>query len=368
MRVHTKIVIDIATGKVLEDEFHEYEGSVAKCDRAAQAEAKDAFNTAQNTATDEGSKADSISANLTPFLTNEMLHPQGYSQPDLTAMLSASQAGAGGASDAITGDAADMAARTRNPSAFTSNLDEAARDRMKAAAGSSENIAAKNAGLKQEQMQEGAKGLGGEYGEDTDAMLKSMGMETGDVNALTDAGKSGWLQNTNETMLDLSKEAANWGSAVGSFAGCPVAGTLYKMHDGARMAVELLVAGDKLAGIDDEPQIIEEIERGPAPIIEVTTENGIRVRNSLTHAYALPRGGFVVASKALGKSIMTELGPSEVVSVEPAGEALVFNIITDGSHTYCADGIWALGVGDAERVVNMNAWARAGRMLAAGVK
>jgi len=38
--------------------------------------------------------------------------------------------------------------------------------------------------------------------------------------------------------------------------------------------------------------------------------------------------------------------------VRLAGKAKVFNVITNGSHTYRADGIWALGVGRAERVEN----------------
>jgi hypothetical protein len=41
----------------------------------------------------------------------------------------------------------------------------------------------------------------------------------------------------------------------------------------------------------------------------------------------------------------------------------VFNIITNGSHTYRADGLWSLGVGDAERHVGMNEWAMIGNEL-----
>jgi hypothetical protein len=74
----------------------------------------------------------------------------------------------------------------------------------------------------------------------------------------------------------------------------------------------------------------------------------------------LPKGGFTVAARSLGKTILTADGPSQVISVEPAGKAFVFNIITDGSHSYRADGIWALGVGDAERHIGMNEWAMIG--------
>ena len=43
--------------------------------------------------------------------------------------------------------------------------------------------------------QAGAAGMAGLYNTDTDAMLKAMGIQTGDINAQTEAGKSGWFQN-----------------------------------------------------------------------------------------------------------------------------------------------------------------------------
>ena len=41
----------------------------------------------------------------------------------------------------------------------------------------------------------------------------------------------------------------------------------------------------------------------------------------------------------------------------------VFNVITDGSHTYRADGMWSLGVGEAERAVSMDKWQEIGERL-----
>lgn len=162
--------------------------------RAATGQAQGAATTAADTGANEGAAANGISANLTPFLTQELTHPQGYSQGDLTAQLNAGEAGAGGATSGVTGEAALMAARDRNPAGFTGALDNASRDRTKAAAMNSEHIAADNAGVKQEQQQAGAKGLAGMYGEDTDAMLKSMGLVAPDVNAEVNADKQGWVQ------------------------------------------------------------------------------------------------------------------------------------------------------------------------------
>jgi hypothetical protein len=153
--------------------------------------------------------------------------------------------------------------------------------------------------------------------------------------------------------------------AAGNIAAsiCPAEGSLYLLPDGCEIEVETLKVGDEIAGIDDEPQIIEEIQTAVMPILEVRTVNGFVARNSKTHAYALPKGGFVVAVHAFGKTILTADGPSRVISVKSDGEDLVFNIITNGSHTYCADGIWSLGVGEAERQVSMEAWTQIGAKL-----
>lgn len=164
--------------------------------RSAVNQASNAEQTAANTASGLGASANGIGANLTPFLTQEMLHPQGLSQQDLGAETSSALAGAGGANAGLVGEANKMAATTRNAGGFQAALDDAARQRSKAAAGASEGIAANNANLKQQQQQEGAGGLEKMYGQDQSGMLDAMGQESRDINSEVDAGNSGWLQNT----------------------------------------------------------------------------------------------------------------------------------------------------------------------------
>jgi hypothetical protein len=130
---------------------------------------------------------------------------------------------------------------------------------------------------------------------------------------------------------------------------CPAEGSEYLMSDDTEQAVETLRVGDQVMGIDGEPETIEEIQSALSPITRVETEDGFVSRSSDVHAFALPHGGFVVAIHALGKNIRTKTGTSKVIKVTRDGVARVFNVITDGSHTYRADGIWALGVGEAER-------------------
>ena len=163
----------------------------------------------------------------------------------------------------------------------------------------------------------------------------------------------------NNQMIDTGIQAAG---SVGT-AFCPARGTPYLLPDGSDRLVELLKVGDQIEGIDGEAETIEEIITAVFPVLRTTTENGLSLRSSRVHAFALPIGGFTVAAKCLGKTILTETGPSRVVSVELDGEDEVFNVITDGSHTYCAAGLWSLGVGEAEREVSMDEWNKIGEKL-----
>ena len=162
---------------------------------AGVGQAKNAYDQANTTAGMLGSQASGINANLTPFLTEEMLHPQGYGQQGISAMTAAAEGGAGGAAAGLTGQAEQRAAASHNAGGYQAALDAAAREKTKAAAGASEEIAAQNANLQQQQQQEGAGGLQGLYGTDTSGMLNAMGQESKDINAETQASQAGpgWM-------------------------------------------------------------------------------------------------------------------------------------------------------------------------------
>ena len=162
---------------------------------AGVGQAKNAYNQAVGTSTMLGSEAQGIGSNLTPFLTEEMLHPTGYGQQGLSAMTAAAEGGAGGATSGLTGQAEQRAAASRNAGGYQAALDAAARSRSKAAAGASENIAAQNANLQQQQQQEGAAGLGGMYRTDTSGMLNAMNQQANDIKAGVAASQAGpgWM-------------------------------------------------------------------------------------------------------------------------------------------------------------------------------
>jgi len=186
--------------------------------RSAVGQAGSAATTAANTGTRLGAEASGIGSTLTPFLTSELEHPEGYSQQDLSSMLSAAEGGAGGSNSGVVGQANQTAATTRNAGGFQAVLDDAARQRAKAAAGASEGIAAQNAGLKQTQQQNAEQGLQKMYGTDTSGMLDATGQEARDIDAGVEANNSGWLQNATgilNTIGGLGRGAGAMGIGFG---------------------------------------------------------------------------------------------------------------------------------------------------------
>lgn len=194
MIVTTKITWDV-DGNILEHEFYEYNGPVAKLDRAAAAEAKNAAATAANTAAQEQSQANAASARLTPFFSQEMQAQHMFNPGQQNELLNYNEQGAGGANAGLAGTAASEAARTRNTSGFSSALDAAARSRQSAMGSAGLGIGEADIMGAKQLNQAGAQGMAGLYGTDTEAMLKSMGIQTGDINAQIEAGKSGFFQN-----------------------------------------------------------------------------------------------------------------------------------------------------------------------------
>jgi hypothetical protein len=163
--------------------------------RSGVGQASNAEGTAASTGATLGGEAQGIGSVITPFLTQEMQNPQGIGQTGLSAETASALGGAGGSASGLTGVANQRAAVSRNAGGFQAALDDASRNRDKAAAGASEGITANNENLKMQQQQDAARGLQGMYGTDTSGMLQSQGQEANDINAEANANKTGWLQN-----------------------------------------------------------------------------------------------------------------------------------------------------------------------------
>lgn len=215
MKITTRITWSMITGEVLEHETYEYDGPVALCDRAAQNAAKTAASTAGTVAGTEGTNAQGEEAQLTPFFERNMNATHGFDPSQTNELLTAAGSSAGAAEGDLSGRLNDEAARTRNASGFTKGLDELQRDKNKALGGASEQIAGEDVMGAKKLNEEGAAGLSGLYGTNTGAMLKAMGQQNEDVNTQVNAGKTGWLQNMDQTIASLTAGAKSGAQALG---------------------------------------------------------------------------------------------------------------------------------------------------------
>jgi hypothetical protein len=161
---------------------------------------------AQGAAGQYGSTAAGEGAALNPFFSQEMRAQHSLNPNQQNEMLTAAESGAGGAFGGAEGQINANAARTGNSTAVTKSLDEMARDKSKAAAGASENIAAQDVmGAKQLNAQ-GAQGLAGLYGTNVGAQLGAMKQANSDVATEQATQGNNWLQQLGQV--------ANFGKSV----------------------------------------------------------------------------------------------------------------------------------------------------------
>lgn len=182
------------TRRVLTDPlgYSEPYAGVKKAENAAQA----AAGTAAGTGTEYGAAAQGIGAALVPYEQKQLTNPTGINPTDRNNMLVAGEQGAGGANAGITGQANLTAARTRNTGALSGVLDEAARAKTRTLSNNALGVENENTKVKLGQQSDAAHALGGLYGTDVGAQLKAQGLVPEDINAWSNAGKSGWFQNT----------------------------------------------------------------------------------------------------------------------------------------------------------------------------
>ena len=165
---------------------------------------KNQANQAGTVAGQFGSQAGTEGAQLNPFLTQEMKAQHGLTPGQQNEELTASLAGSGGALGGLGASIQNNAARTGNATGVGKTLDEMARDRSKAAAGASENIAAQDVmGAKQEQQQ-GAAGMQGLYGTNVSGQLNAMKQQGQDISAAANMTASPFADLANVAGLGAS--------------------------------------------------------------------------------------------------------------------------------------------------------------------
>lgn len=207
MRVTTKIVYDV-DGNILEHEWYEYNGSVALCDRWAQGQDKKNAATAGDLASRTGEQANTEHTMLGNVYQKEANAEHLFDPTQLNEILTSAGVGNAAATSSAQHDADSLAARTRNASGFTKSLQEMARDKQKAAAGVGENVATQDVLGAKQLNQEGISGMSHLFDSDSSEQLKAMGLQAQDTAAEVEAGKSGWLQNLNDTMKSVGSLAS----------------------------------------------------------------------------------------------------------------------------------------------------------------
>jgi len=151
-----------------------------------------------------GSQATEEGQALNPFFQQEMQAQHGLTAGQTNEELTAANAGAGGALGSMGSMLSTNAARTGNATGVGKTLDEMARDRSKAAAGSSEAIAAQDVGMAKQANQQGAAGMQGLYGTNVSGQLNAMKQQGQDISAAANMTSSPFADLANVAQLGAS--------------------------------------------------------------------------------------------------------------------------------------------------------------------
>lgn len=151
--------------------------------RQASKNAQDNFSAATAKSNQYGADASKSLGAVQPFLQKELTNPTGYDPSTMARLMTSSEQGLGGATSAVNGTGALMAARNRNAAGLAPALDESARAAMRQGSQNTLGIQADSANLANQKQQTAATGLQSLYGTNTQAVLNALGAGTNAVNA-----------------------------------------------------------------------------------------------------------------------------------------------------------------------------------------
>jgi len=216
MRITIDPVLDLHTLEWLPRPSYEIPDSevLIRFDRSAQGQAKQNVSTANSVAGGFGTAASQIGSSLIPGLEREAQNPTGFTPVQKNNMLVSGAEAIGGVNAGLKGEANLASARTRNAGGFAPALDEAARIKSRQLSGNALGVENEDARLANEKQQFAQRQLQGLYGTDTTNQLRAMGLSDEALNSEINAGKSGWLQNTLDTIGTLTAGAKNARGAI----------------------------------------------------------------------------------------------------------------------------------------------------------
>lgn len=141
-----------------------------------------------------GGQAATEGATLNPLFMQDIRATHLYDPNQQNEMLTAAEGGSGGTFGGAEGVLNASAARTGNSTGLAKTLDEMARDKSKTNAGASEGIAAADVTGAKQLNQQGAAGMQGLYGTNTNAQLEAMKQANTDVATEQATQGQTWLQ------------------------------------------------------------------------------------------------------------------------------------------------------------------------------
>lgn len=205
---------DIETGKLLSHDGESFEEPQMLFDRGAVQSAKNQGNTAGEFAQNQGAQANILSSNLVPGLIRQANNPYGFTAQQKNNMLTQGAEAVGGANATATGEGRLQALRSRTAGGYAPALDEAAREKGRQLSGINLDVANRDAMLANQRQLQAQQMLQGLYGTDTSNMLRAMGVQQGDLANQLQAGRQGWLQNTEGVLNTISNMGK---SATGAY-------------------------------------------------------------------------------------------------------------------------------------------------------
>jgi hypothetical protein len=219
-RVHVITILELGDDNrwnTVVDKSFETSHIPMRADRGATSQAKKLGQQASGTTGAATANANIDRSSLIPGITRDANNPMGLTPTQRNQYMVSAQEGAGGVNSGATGEANLASSRTRNAGGFAPALAEAARQKMRTQATATQGVNNLDTQLAQQKQQEARRQLQGLYGTDTSNMLKSMGLESQDLNDQLAAGRQGWLQNT-EGVLTALQGAGGKTPGGGAFA------------------------------------------------------------------------------------------------------------------------------------------------------
>lgn len=198
--------------------------------RSATNEAKTAQSTAGTNAAQYGANAAGELGSLNTQ-AQSLINSQGYDPTTLSAITNAGMGGVNAAFGGAAGQINRQAGRTGNTAGTAGQLDTLAMNKGIAGGQEAGNIDIQNANFANQQRMSGLNLLNSLYGTNVGAQTANEGIQTGDINAQTQAGP-GWMQNLTGILGGIGSIVGGSNGAAANLAkGCWIAAKLWGWLD-----------------------------------------------------------------------------------------------------------------------------------------